>query len=109
MEMKTLNYIPEIDFLEIPQKNLGVLRGAFSGFECPKRHPDALLAKTMIPPTPFYQYCSPIDPETPVTLQKTHHFDNIFLMKITICKKKKYHKGQNVKLNTKKYIFLNHA
>ena len=29
------------------QKNLGVLRGAFYGFGCPKRHPDALLAKTM--------------------------------------------------------------
>ena len=26
---------------------MGVLRGAFEGFGCPKRHPDALLAKTM--------------------------------------------------------------
>ena len=26
----------------------GVLRGGFRGFGCPKRHPDALLAKTMI-------------------------------------------------------------
>ena len=25
---------------------LGVLRGDFLGFGCPKRHPDALLAKT---------------------------------------------------------------
>ena len=29
------------------KKILGVLRGAFQGFGCPKRHPDALLAKTM--------------------------------------------------------------
>ena len=29
------------------QKNLGVLRGSFQGFGCPKRHADALLAKTM--------------------------------------------------------------
>ena len=29
------------------QKDLGVLRGAFRGFGCPKRHPGALLAKTM--------------------------------------------------------------
>ena len=29
------------------QHFLGVLRSAFSGFGCPKRHPDALLAKTM--------------------------------------------------------------
>ena len=29
-------------------KKLGVLRGAFLGFGCPKRHPDALLAKTMV-------------------------------------------------------------
>ena len=28
-------------------KYLGVLRGDFEGFGCPKRHPDALLAKTM--------------------------------------------------------------
>ena len=26
---------------------MGVLRGSFQGFWCPKRHPDALLAKTM--------------------------------------------------------------
>ena len=30
------------------QQFLGVLRGAFKGFGCPKRHPDALLAKTMV-------------------------------------------------------------
>ena len=29
------------------QRNLGVLRGVFKGFGCPKRHPDAQLAKTM--------------------------------------------------------------
>ena len=28
-------------------KNLGVMRGSFLGFGCPKRHPGALLAKTM--------------------------------------------------------------
>ena len=27
---------------------LDVLRGAFEGFGCPKRHPDAMLAKTMV-------------------------------------------------------------
>ena len=33
----------EIDILRnSSQKNLGVLRGAFSGFGCPKRHPDGL-------------------------------------------------------------------
>ena len=38
----------EIDILRnFSQKDLGVLRGAFYGFGCPKRHPDALLAKTM--------------------------------------------------------------
>ena len=42
------NYMLEIDiFSSSSQKNLGVLRGAFKGFGCPKRHPDALLAKTM--------------------------------------------------------------
>ena len=28
----------------------GVLRGVFQGFGCPKRHPDALLTKTMVLP-----------------------------------------------------------
>ena len=41
---------------EIPQIFLGVLKGAFSGFGCPKRHPDALLAKTLFPP-PTLQWC----------------------------------------------------
>ena len=42
------NNMLEIDILRnSPQNNLGVLRGAFKGFVCPKRHPDALLAKTM--------------------------------------------------------------
>ena len=50
MEMKKINYMLEIDILRnSSQKNLGVLRGAFSGFGCAKRHPDALLAKTMGP------------------------------------------------------------
>ena len=39
----------EIDILRnSSQFLLGVLRGAFQGFGCPKRHPDALLAKTMV-------------------------------------------------------------
>ena len=32
---------------EITPQGLGVLIGAFYGFGCPKRHPDALLAKTI--------------------------------------------------------------
>ena len=28
-------------------KKVGVLRGSFKGFGCPKRHPDALQGKTM--------------------------------------------------------------
>ena len=48
MEMKKVNYMLEIDiFRNSSQKNWGVLRGAYQGFGCPKRHPDALLAKTM--------------------------------------------------------------
>ena len=48
MEMIKFNYMLEIDILRnsSPRK-MGVLRGAFEGFGCPKRHPDALLAKTM--------------------------------------------------------------
>ena len=39
-----------LDILRNSSQNiLGVLRGAFKGFGCPKRHPDALLAKTMGP------------------------------------------------------------
>ena len=52
----------EIDILRnSSQKFLGVLRGAFSVFGCPKRHPNALLAKTMLGAhgklfcTPVYQ------------------------------------------------------
>ena len=45
-EMKKFNYKIEI-FRNSTLKNLGVLRGSFKGFGCPKRHPDALLAKTM--------------------------------------------------------------
>ena len=38
----------EIDILRNSSQNiLGVLRGAFSGFWCPKRQPDTLLATTM--------------------------------------------------------------
>ena len=47
MERKISNYMLEIDILRnSSQKKLGVLRGAL-GFGCPKRHPDALLARTM--------------------------------------------------------------
>ena len=48
MEMKKFNYTLEINILRnSSQIFLGVLRGVFQGFGCPKRHPDALLAKTM--------------------------------------------------------------
>ena len=48
MEMKKFNYILEIEILrKSSQFFLGVLGGAFLGFWCPKRPPDALLAKTM--------------------------------------------------------------
>ena len=48
MEMKKLSYMLEIDILRNSSPRfLGVLRGAFYGFVSPKRHPDALLAKTM--------------------------------------------------------------
>ena len=49
MEMKRFNYLLDIDISRnCSQKNLGVLRSVFYGFGCPKRHPDALLAKTMM-------------------------------------------------------------
>ena len=49
MEMKKNNYMLEIDILRNSlQKSLGVLMGAFKRLGCPKRHPDALLAKTMV-------------------------------------------------------------
>ena len=48
-EMIIFNYKLEIEiFKNSTQKHLGVLRGSFSVFGCPKKHPDALLAKTMI-------------------------------------------------------------
>ena len=48
-EMKKLNYKLEIEiFRNSTLKKFGVLRGSFEGFGCPKRHPDALLAKTML-------------------------------------------------------------
>ena len=48
MEMINFNYMLEIDILRNSSlKKVGVLRVAFEGFGCPKRHPDALLAKTM--------------------------------------------------------------
>ena len=49
MEMKKFNHMLEIDILRNSSQNvLGILRGAFKGFGCPNRHPDALLAKTML-------------------------------------------------------------
>ena len=48
MEMKKINDMLETDISKkSPQNLLGVLRGASLGFGCPKRHPDALFAKTM--------------------------------------------------------------
>ena len=48
LSWKNYNYMLEIDILRNDsQKYLCVLRGDFLGFGCPKRHPDALLAKTM--------------------------------------------------------------
>ena len=50
MNLKKFNYMLEIDMLRNSSQNLlGVLRGVFQGIGCPKRHPDALLAKTMLP------------------------------------------------------------
>ena len=47
-EMKIFNYKLDIDiFRNSTEKKLGVLRDSFQVFGCPKRHPDALLAKTM--------------------------------------------------------------
>ena len=55
MEMKRFNYLLEIDILRnSSQIFLGDLRVAFKGFGCPKRHPDALLAKTMITTITIY-------------------------------------------------------
>ena len=50
-EMKKFNYKLEIEvFRNSTQNILGVLRGSFQGFGCPKNHPDALLllTKTML-------------------------------------------------------------
>ena len=48
--MKNFNYKLEIEiFRNLTQNILGVLRGSFQGFGCPKRHPDPLLAKTVSP------------------------------------------------------------
>ena len=49
MEMNKFNYMLETDILRNSSQNiLGVLRGAFLGFGCPKRHPATLLAQTML-------------------------------------------------------------
>ena len=43
MEMKKINYMLEIDILRNSSQFFGgVLRGAFEGFGCPKRHPAGL-------------------------------------------------------------------
>ena len=48
-EMKKFNYKLGIEISRNSTlKYLGALRGSFSGIGCPKRHTDALLAKTMI-------------------------------------------------------------
>ena len=50
-EMKIFNYYYKLEieiFRNSTQNLLGVLRGSFQVFGCPKRHPDALLAKTML-------------------------------------------------------------
>ena len=46
---KKFNYKLEKEiFRKSTQNLLGVLKGSFQGFGCPKRHPDPLLAKTMM-------------------------------------------------------------
>ena len=58
LEMKKIHYMLEIDILRnSSQKSLGVLRGTFQWFGCPKRHPDALLAKTMDSMSPSKYMC----------------------------------------------------
>ena len=47
-EMGKFNYKLEIEILRNSTQKMGVLRGSFQKFGCPKWHPDALLAKTMI-------------------------------------------------------------
>ena len=58
-EMKKFNYKLEIEiFKNSTQQILGVLRGSFKGFGCPKRRPDALLAKTMLSVIYYDAQCS---------------------------------------------------
>ena len=57
-EMKKFQYKLVIEiFKNSTHKNLGVLRGSLKGFGCPKRHPDALLAKTMNPRKEYFFHC----------------------------------------------------
>ena len=59
-EMKKVNYKLEIEISRNSTlKNLGVLRGSFSGFGCPKRHPDAVLAKTTVLPLCILPFALP--------------------------------------------------
>ena len=47
-EMKKLNFKHGIEiFRNFTLKKMGVLRSSYLGYGCPKRHPDALLAKAM--------------------------------------------------------------
>ena len=51
LKLKKFNYKLDIEiFRNSSPKHLGVLRGSsFKGFGCPKKHPDALLAKSLRP------------------------------------------------------------
>ena len=77
MEMEKINYMLEIDILRNSSQNfLGVLMGAFQGFGCPKRHPDALLAKTMAlnvtcPPWSFQMPSQPSDENLNLVLESS--------------------------------------
>ena len=58
MEMKKINYMLEIGILRnFSQNLLGFLRNAFSGFGCPKRHPEAFWLRPWIPHTNLKRIC----------------------------------------------------
>ena len=74
--MKIFNYKLEIEiFRNSTQNYLGVLRGSFQEFGCPKKHPDALLAKTMQSFIPSHH--------TPPSLPT---YENDYLNHVLICK-----------------------
>ena len=63
--MEIFNYMLEIDILRNSSQFFwGILRGALEVFGCPKRHPDALLAKTM--PLILDSFCWSKTPEGPL-------------------------------------------